>query len=440
MRRPRMLLAVSAVVAVALAAPPPAHGQILKKVKDTAERAAEHQALLEIEERVRSAVRCAFDDVECIDFAKEEGEDVVLVDEEGEVILDHDGKPVSDPERLPPDERAQLEEGAALEANYDFEAGTDVLYEDNFAEDQLGDFPRHMIFVRGNWDIVEREGQRFLRNTGPRHSALKIPLSESLPETFTIEFPVLLYEGNANLALGTSVPPPDAAGTTRVFAYDRNYVAIGSWGVGLASHDDADPTASQDVAAALTSAPVPVRIMADGSYVKVYVGERRVANVPNADLARSDTLWIENTYHASEEEPILIGPIRVAAGGRDLYGVLEAKGRVTMDDILFDTDRASIRAESAETLAEIAAMLEEHPELSLLVEGHTDDKGGFEHNMTLSTERAEAVKSWLVERLAIDPDRLRTIGLGSTRPVAENKSEEGRAKNRRVELVRMSGP
>jgi outer membrane protein OmpA-like peptidoglycan-associated protein len=177
--------------------------------------------------------------------------------------------------------------------------------------------------------------------------------------------------------------------------------------------------------------------MADGRHVKMYVGEQRVANVPNGDLVRGDTLWLENTFAASQEDPIYVGSIRVAAGGRDLYDALAAEGRVAVHDILFDTDAATIRPESAEVLAEIATMLQEHPELSLMVEGHTDSTGDFDHNMDLSKQRADSVTQWLVESHGIAADRLRTMGLGSTQPKDTNDTDAGRQQNRRVELVRI---
>ena len=72
-----------------------------------------------------------------------------------------------------------------------------------------------------------------------------------------------------------------------------------------------------------------------------------------------------------------------------------------------------------------------------MVEGHTDDQGDFDYNMTLSGERAAAVKAYLVEQFGIDGNRLRTMGLGPTQPVADNGTDEGMQENRRVELVKI---
>src|SRR5690606_29159077 len=133
----------------------------------------------------------------------------------------------------------------------------------------------------------------------------------------------------------------------------------------------------------------------DGEHMKVYLGEQRVANAPNAVFPRSDTLFLA-VSSASEKSPIMIGAIRIAGGGRDLYGRLERDGRVATQGILFATNSDRIRPESTPTLEEIGTMLTEHPELRLSIEGHTDSDGDEAYNQTLSEQRAAAVKQILV--------------------------------------------
>jgi outer membrane protein OmpA-like peptidoglycan-associated protein len=158
--------------------------------------------------------------------------------------------------------------------------------------------------------------------------------------------------------------------------------------------------------------------------------------VPNAEFIRSNGLYIENNYLASDEKPVLFGTIRVAAGGDDLYDVLERDGRVATRGILFASASARIRPESTPTLNEIGTMLRDHPDLRIAIEGHTDSDGEDAYNQDLSARRAAAVKAYLVEELGIDAARLETAGFGETRPVADNASPEGKQQNRRVELVR----
>ena len=115
---------------------------------------------------------------------------------------------------------------------------------------------------------------------------------------------------------------------------------------------------------------------------------------------------------------------------------INKSGRVTLRGILFDVGQSTIRDSSAALLAEIGAMLKSDPTLALEVVGHTDNTGSAAANLTLSRQRAEAVKASLVKAHAVDPTRLTTSGRGDTAPVADNTTDAGRAQNRRVELVK----
>jgi outer membrane protein OmpA-like peptidoglycan-associated protein len=113
---------------------------------------------------------------------------------------------------------------------------------------------------------------------------------------------------------------------------------------------------------------------------------------------------------------------------------LEERRIAISEQVRFETDTAVIRPESDALLGEVAAVLRAHPELlQVEVQGHTDSEGTSEHNLRLSEERARAVMTWLVEH-GIEASRLRAVGHGEERPLADNATEEGRAKNRRVEF------
>lgn len=121
---------------------------------------------------------------------------------------------------------------------------------------------------------------------------------------------------------------------------------------------------------------------------------------------------------------------------RQMGEAIAASGRVSLYGIQFDFDRDEVKPESAPTLAEIAGLLRTDSAMRLEVVGHTDAKGGMEYNADLSLRRARNVVTALVGGHGIDPARLQARGAGAGEPVASNDSEEGRAKNRRVELVR----
>lgn len=124
----------------------------------------------------------------------------------------------------------------------------------------------------------------------------------------------------------------------------------------------------------------------------------------------------------------------VSAG--DLLEEISRTGRALVYGIYFATDSHQIEAESEPVLEEIAIFLNENPDFSLYVTGHTDDTGDYDYNVNLSKERAQAVVDWLIGNHNISPDRLQPVGVGPAAPVASSETEAGRARNRRVELVK----
>jgi outer membrane protein OmpA-like peptidoglycan-associated protein len=110
-------------------------------------------------------------------------------------------------------------------------------------------------------------------------------------------------------------------------------------------------------------------------------------------------------------------------------------GHAAVYGIYFDTDKAEIKPESEPALAEMAKLLTNNPSLTVFIVGHTDNTGTFEHNMKLSMDRATSVVNALVGKHGIGAARLKPYGVASLAPVASNKTEDGKAKNRRVELV-----
>lgn len=115
-----------------------------------------------------------------------------------------------------------------------------------------------------------------------------------------------------------------------------------------------------------------------------------------------------------------------------------ATGRIALYGILFDTDKAELKPGSETAVAEIAALLKTEPKLALLIVGHTDNQGGFDYNVDLSRRRADAVVKALTTIHKVDAKRLRAAGAGMIAPTAANDAEDGRAKNRRVEVVKLN--
>lgn len=411
--------------------PATAEAQITRRIGRAVTRAAEDETARQLDRLVRDKVRCVFDDLECIRKAEESGKGAVLTDDSGTILLDDEGNPITDPAKAgPAQEGAMARPGQGAWANYDFRPGDEILLYEDFSRDGVGDFPRRFELIQGNFEVVEWAGGRYLRATS--NGLLAIPLPSDLPERFTVEYSVTFEHGNSWVRL-----MPGAAYYGPARQYRSTVVSVERVQAGVRPAINEGPTVLTRVADhAVRDGVVPIRVMADGDYMKVYFGENRVANVPNAVFPRSDKLYLA-VGSAYATHPILVGPIRIAAGGPDLYERLERDGRVATQGILFATSSARIRPESTPTLDDIARMLREHPELRLGIEGHTDNEGEDAYNQTLSEQRAAAVKAFLVEHHKVDAGRLQTAGHGESRPAADNASPEGRQQNRRVELVRL---
>ncbi len=440
MRQRIGLVLVCLAVMVSLARPAGIAAQTpgAKDLKKAAEEGAKRAMMSEVEQLAANAVHCVFDNLECILKAKEDEEPVVLTDREGNILTDEEGNPITDPSQLPPGSVSgpggdQPAVPGGVASTYDFEPGDRELFVSDFSADNPGDFPRELELVEGNMQVVEWQGRRFIQ-TSSKYNAFAVPLPETLSEQFTIEFD--LYDAAGFYGVGIALSDPPNRGFTWSAYYDAHVFRAGHpHGSGVwTGRNNQQVATSVDMRSA--EQIVPVRIMVDGAHVKMFIGENRVANFPQANLPRSDRIYFF-VWSLPPDKLTYIADIRIAAGGRDLYDALEADGRVAIRDILFDTNSANIRPESAPILEQIGTMMQEHPELKLMVEGHTDDEGEFDWNMQLSADRAASVKAYLVDNFGIDIERMRTMGLGPTQPVDTNETPEGQQKNRRVELVKI---
>jgi outer membrane protein OmpA-like peptidoglycan-associated protein len=327
---------------------------------------------------------------------------------------------------------AQSQSPAAVWENYDFVPGSKVLFFTDFTEDRVGNFARRLKYKSGSVEVVERDGVKMLRATD--RAEFLIPVGRQLPERFTLEIDV--------------IAPPAGIGAYDIVAIeggselDRgdNSAEI-NWHSGgtviIGGGRDGETAFPEGVEEQLLGKPAHLRFLMDGPYLKMYVNERRAYNIPELPFKRDSVIRV--TVHGSEEPNMatFVTSIRLAETETGvLYDALTANGRWATQGILFATGKAELQPESTPVLKEIAETLKQHADLRILIEGHTDNVGAPAANLALSEARAAAVKTALVSQFGVDGSRITTIGLGDTKPTAPNTTAEGRAQNRRVELVR----
>jgi outer membrane protein OmpA-like peptidoglycan-associated protein len=183
--------------------------------------------------------------------------------------------------------------------------------------------------------------------------------------------------------------------------------------------------------------PIKEAIWVQNGRLRVFLNGQRVVDANQLKIAALDHAVLEGApSQGNPGSKLSYRMFRIAESTPDFSRTIQSAGRFVTYGILFDTDSDRIKPESAASMKSIAFGLQANPELKVLIEGHTDSTGNAEHNLDLSKRRAEAVKAVLVSEFQVDAARLGAAGLGATKPIAQNDTPQGRAQNRRVELVK----
>jgi outer membrane protein OmpA-like peptidoglycan-associated protein len=175
-----------------------------------------------------------------------------------------------------------------------------------------------------------------------------------------------------------------------------------------------------------TAAELP----AEGAHVSVFTYTLKVGSNRYCEALNERTIAIVDIVEAKEREQKMV-TVQASEMAKSIAGT----GRIALYGIYFAFNKADVKPDSDPALEQIAKLLKESSALKLLVVGHTDNVGSFSFNMDLSQRRAAAVVTALATRYGVSKDRLTPVGVSFASPVASNKTEDGRAKNRRVELV-----
>ena len=346
-------------------------------------------------------------------------------------------------------------------AKSDFVPGDEIFFDDITANEKMGEFPSQWDLSTGNAEIAMINGEKCISLIG--HTImipLMNPAENYLPEEFTIEYDVF-----GDISKGDNVTGEIRFndGST-AFAIDQ----IGKWGKenrAVRGYANENPLSNymrgsvfigrqyfngkgdNMLFRALWERPEGnsgnqnepviinpnewqhVAISFNKRALKYYVNGVRVINIPNIKKPSYFWLWAEkgNVYYKN---------LRMSKGAVPLYDRMVSAGKIITYGITFDVGKSTVKPESMTEIMRFVALMKENPDLRFSVEGHTDNTGNAAANQTLSEARSQAVVDKLAEN-GIARDRLKAAGKGQNAPLADNSTDEGRAKNRRVEFVKL---
>ena len=343
--------------------------------------------------------------------------------------------------------QTQPQKGQSLEMTYaksDFVAGDEIIFEDLLTGEQLGEFPSKWDLMSGVVEIAKLNGENtinFVEDDSRINPLMEDP-KNYLPEIFTLEFDFWVP------GMGVDVGYHIRFSDQQINELWEIILSRGGW-----KSDDNEQFNLIEMEWDYSN-PSDERIRGENENtsvsgnswnhfalsfnkraLKIYINGIRIANIPNAKKPQWWSIYNYTWGGFNGKGNMHIKNIRIAKGAVPLYDRMMSDGKFITYGITFDVGKATIKPESMGEINRIVQLMTENPDLKFSVEGHTDSTGNAASNQTLSEQRSQAIVAKLVE-LGIAQDRLTAVGKGQNSPIADNNTDEGRAKNRRVEFVK----
>ena len=427
-RMKRLILML--IVMVAFAVNADAQG-FLNRLKDRAVKAAENAVERKVESKVERETDEALDSV--LDGKKSSKKSKSSKNDDAD---DED----ADIEEGPQDTEAQYEQS-------DFVPGASAFFEDNLLSEQMGEFPSKWDLVDGSADVANMKGKKCIHfEPGTRIEPLMTNQKSYIPDVFTLEFDFWMNDPKTELSNCYELEFLDADGhDVYEIRIGESYSKLEVTCRYMSTADDWRDSGYGKTWELKKNDWSHFALSFNKRALKIYINNKRVINIPNCKSA------VRMKIHQAEwggfnGNKNYMTNFRYAKGAMDLYAqevtdmsavekAIAETGKFVTNNILFETGKATLKPESMEEIQKVADYMKKNPTARFEVQGHTDNQGSDKVNDPLSQQRAEAVVKALEEQ-GVDPFNLRPVGKGSHEPVADNASEEGRAKNRRVEFIK----
>jgi outer membrane protein OmpA-like peptidoglycan-associated protein len=332
---------------------------------------------------------------------------------------------------------------ASLKAydNYDFVPGEKIIFADDFSDDRKGEFPAHWHLDYGQGVVTDFDGKKVFALTEAEKGDNAVVMeprmnkkSGYMPAAFTVEFDMYVpraADADDDIRLhwaglnfyGTDEP---------IDSYDDLDISPEQLGFYSARISEGSKQLPEDLGLTnFVNKWHHVAIAYKNKQMKIYLDQNRIYVIPEV---KDDGI---NKFAIRVSGKCVVTNIRIAeGGGMNMIGQKFTDTKIVTHGINFDVDKSTIRPESMGTLNMISQILKDNPELKFDIEGFTDNSGNPAHNLSLSQDRANAVKTQLVS-MGISASRLTAKGFGDTKPISDNSTAGGRANNRRVEFVKI---
>ena len=425
----RLILMIVAIVAFAATAD--AQG-FLKKLKERAINAAENAVERKVENKVERETDDAMDGI--LDGKKKERS--------------------ARPQRETVDDAAG-EDSPTTATSSDFKRGSVILFQDDVTAETVGEFPSKWDLFQGTVETKTLGGVKAINLTD---NAQVQPLIKEkgayLPEEFTIEYD-FYYWPTDNVAGNDGIGLNDMKMILAVTKDRSEYPGEGADGGDFTAfvlthgvctfsehsyYFNGNKNGSFNYA--FKKGWNHVALSFNKRALKVYFNDKRVVNLPRVN----QPTWMCFQVPFDYKNLTFIRNVVIAKGAVELYDrneqsmtaiekAIAETGKFVTNNILFETGKATLKPESMTEIEKVAAYMKKNPRARFEVQGHTDNQGSDKINDPLSQQRAEAVVKALAD-LGVDDFNLKAVGKGSHEPVADNKTEAGRAKNRRVEFIK----
>lgn len=313
--------------------------------------------------------------------------------------------------------------------NYDFVPGDTVIFASNLSDEQVGEIPSQFTLVHGQMDIQNEDGENVIHvPTGDGATMTPRMTNKTyMPDRFTIEFDFKNEKFGVNHLMVDFGQRVYYSGGEGILPG----IMLGYEGIDWAGMNSKIPD-GLNINYDYPNQWHHIAIAINKNAGKVYIDQYRVMNTNNLSGKPNNVTIDVNGYENS-----FIKNVRIAAGGIDIYKKVTTNSKIIMHGILFDVDKSTLKPESMGSINQILNIMKKDPSLKFEIDGHTDNTGNAAHNLTLSQQRGDAVKSQLIS-MGIDGSRLSTKGFGDTKPIDTNDTPEGKANNRRVEFVKVN--